>query len=598
VPRFFCTEKSKPPRSPLTHCITIPEMTRGTRFILNHWVRISIGVVFALFSGLMLFSNAYDWDFFLTHFEVERRGWIWDKTIPLWSYQICGGITRIGDPQSFAFSPVFLPVLLLGSFWGAKAIVLLTMAIGWIYLSKFLCLLGLSKVPQGKTVSEALSAFFLSGNFFLWHLYAGHLTFLFFPLCFPIFYYLTKSALGNKLTRTDSVLCVLCSWTFFSGPFLHVFAFLLMPLGASLLLFSALAVVHKFIARSSLRPVISLLRGLIPSVSLVLIGFVISAYKWLPAVLYQLEYPRSLTRKPDELYSLLHLLAANLLPTWHARFAGLYTIQPYAIWEHSVFSANSLLLLFVILILLSEKFRRKTHGKTFVMSSMEAMGFLTYFLVLLSFLIADRSSLSLWSFANKYIFHEALRAAGRCQIGTQLLVLVLLVRLISTHSLVQKFAVKLILPVGIAICALNFITLQDVYRSHLLKYMLSLPVNHENKFNLVTDVEFKVFEVSKMYENILAGKIVLNCYTGVERPLPLKAGNTKEAYSLLIPNESGELPSECVDRAYATQTELHFDAQACPPDTCFALGGVFRPEAFPDLYFNEKDSLYCMRGKH
>jgi hypothetical protein len=79
----------------------------------RHWPVLVLFTYFAIFITL---SNQFDWDYFFTTAEVDLRAWLADHELPLWSYQFCGGVTRIGDPQAFGLSPLFLPVFLFGSY--------------------------------------------------------------------------------------------------------------------------------------------------------------------------------------------------------------------------------------------------------------------------------------------------------------------------------------------------------------------------------------------------------------------------------------------------------------------------------------------------
>jgi len=78
---------------------------------------------------LVVLSNHYDWDVFYALNEVDRRSWLIDHEIPLWTYQLCAGMSRLGDPQAFGTSPLFVLVLLFGSFWGTKLWVIASMLI-------------------------------------------------------------------------------------------------------------------------------------------------------------------------------------------------------------------------------------------------------------------------------------------------------------------------------------------------------------------------------------------------------------------------------------------------------------------------------------
>ena len=87
-----------------------------------------------------MLNNFYDWDMFYTYFEIDLRSWTVDKTLPLWSYQFCGGSTRIGDPQAFGLSPLFIINILFGTIIGTKLQVFFASIWGFIFFRKILLL--------------------------------------------------------------------------------------------------------------------------------------------------------------------------------------------------------------------------------------------------------------------------------------------------------------------------------------------------------------------------------------------------------------------------------------------------------------------------
>jgi hypothetical protein len=90
-------------------------------------------VVLAAFALFIALSNEFDWDYFFASAESERRSWLIDHQAPLWSYQFCAGTSRIGDPQAFGLSPLFVPILIFGSVWGWKILIVISAVIGWLY---------------------------------------------------------------------------------------------------------------------------------------------------------------------------------------------------------------------------------------------------------------------------------------------------------------------------------------------------------------------------------------------------------------------------------------------------------------------------------
>lgn len=200
--------------------------------------RLHFWLVLFTFGGVVVFSVDNDWDHFLSFLEAERRAWLLDLRPPVWSYQICAGVTRIGDPQSFGLSPLFLPVLVLGSFWGAKALVVICAVIGYAYLAKLLDLLdpvdeGSASTDERRTVHSSLSLFYIFGGYFFWHLHVGHLTFALMHLLFMPVYYTARGCMCG-LDRMERSALLLSAFTYCTAGVYHSVVFFVVPVVALL----------------------------------------------------------------------------------------------------------------------------------------------------------------------------------------------------------------------------------------------------------------------------------------------------------------------------------------------------------------------------
>ena len=177
----------------------------------------AVGVCLLAFGAYVILCNGFDWDVFLSFSEVDRRSWALDYRAPLWSYQLCAGVNRIGDPQAFGLSPLFLVVILFGSFWGTKLALLVSAAAGMYFTTRLLALFGepaaRGTVPRAPLLT--LAALFITSNFFLWHLLVGHFTFVSFFFGLGIIFYTLEGYL-HGLGRKDLLIGSLVAWQHYS----------------------------------------------------------------------------------------------------------------------------------------------------------------------------------------------------------------------------------------------------------------------------------------------------------------------------------------------------------------------------------------------
>ncbi len=71
-----------------------------------------------------------DWDQFSFRHETPRLALLRDHQLPLWNPYVNGGNVLLAHPHCPAFSPWYLPTLLLGAGWGLRVSVVLFMALG------------------------------------------------------------------------------------------------------------------------------------------------------------------------------------------------------------------------------------------------------------------------------------------------------------------------------------------------------------------------------------------------------------------------------------------------------------------------------------
>src|SRR2546426_3133949 len=114
--------------------------------------------------------------------DVDLSIWVNEHTIPDWSYQFCGGSSRIADPQAYSASPLFLAVVACGPVWGLKFLCMLLFVSTFAFTRRSLAYVYALNRPR-VTISWACS-FFLTAiavmvaasGYFLWQLVSGAFT--------------------------------------------------------------------------------------------------------------------------------------------------------------------------------------------------------------------------------------------------------------------------------------------------------------------------------------------------------------------------------------------------------------------------------------
>lgn len=524
-------------------------------------------VFFAVFVCFLIFSNNYDWDFFFSTLEVDLRSWFIDGKLPLWSYQLCGGVTRIGDPQSFGISPIFILVWLLGSFWGAKAIWLVSAGVGFWYLRKLLLLLTGEKKPSAAT---ALSLMWVFGNYFLWHSQVGHLTFaMHYWAVVPI--YCTLKAIVSRLTRKEFAIGAFALWTILSGGLYHTTVFLLLPFYiAATLVVLALSIAPRLRSNNAT----PWARTILSIVGFHLIGAVLASYKLYNVAAYQRAMPRTVPQVEGETLNLLDLLFYQFAPTIDSVLeTSVFSNRPHwGIWEYSAFSPAPWLLLFSLIL----AGRRVARFFDDVPKSV-CVFIGVYSVIALSFSIGNVPYISLHNLVNKSLLHYSVRAIGRYQIGLSLLFTILaslaLVRLCSTRPRLSTH----VLNGGLLIALANFITFFPRLEGEKLKEILSYANVAVGEMKETALVLPRTQRTSFMYEQILKGRAVLNCYMPLTRDIAVTSETITMSHEYLTPANSVKvlpfIDEPCLQNSFFTQNDVFISAD-CPPGTCTNLNGV------------------------
>ncbi|MHC4180624.1 MAG: hypothetical protein ACYSWU_24255, partial [Planctomycetota bacterium] len=111
-----------------------------------------------------------DWDQFSFRYETPRRALLAEGQLPLWNPYVNGGNVLLAHPHCPAFSPWYLPTLLLGAPLGLRCSVVLFVALGTTGMAALLRRWEVS--PGGCFVGGVL---LMMSTHFAVHVTEGHL---------------------------------------------------------------------------------------------------------------------------------------------------------------------------------------------------------------------------------------------------------------------------------------------------------------------------------------------------------------------------------------------------------------------------------------
>jgi len=539
----------------------------------------AIGGVLLAASILLILCNWWDWDIFLTFNEVDRRSWVLDHQLPIWSYQFCGGITRIGDPQSFGLSPLFFVVVVFGSFWGSKLLTILSLAYGFWISGRLLQLVatGGGDTPQTSSVIHTLATLFVASNFFLWHLSVGHLSYLSFYLALGIVYY-TLAAYSRGLGRAETVMAALVVWQHFSGAFFHSTAYLLVPFYVA---FGLYAVALAFLGPGWAHG----LRALGRCLPFHTLGALPASYKLVAVWRYHAEFPRQL-EQVNETFTPFQLLAAQIVPTLGNRWPVPIDMGGWGLGENSAFSLLPIALLLLVL-------RRRSASPGANQASPPANPLAPfvwiYAVVAGSFAVGGFSEVAPFTLLNSTVFGGSLRIIGRFGIGITLCLTLLCALLVRGARPALSPRTCLVLLVA---ALANLLTFSGNASIGETMRLASLPTSAKAEMKtlrnntvwgsgarLIPGREFETREnTSQMYAMIRAGEAILNCYNPL--PHPRVDGKPREARVSMLASHRGDVDRACLEESYFTQNRFRI-GPSCPNRVClhFRWINIHAPEA-------------------
>jgi hypothetical protein len=523
----------------------------------------------------VLLCNGYDWDLFLSLNEVDRRSWLLDLRPPLWSYQLCAGVTRIGDPQSFGVSPLFVLVLLFGSFWGSKLAALVSAAAGTYFMARLLALLAESergaRLPP--TACVTLACLFVTGNFFLWHLLVGHFNFISFYFGLGIILYTLEGYLRG-LGRRQLAIATLVAWQHFSGGFFHSTVYLLVPFFIAFGLYVAVEAATLRFAAPGSQPKIG--RRLLRAASFQVLGLLLASYKLVAVWQQQQGNPRTLG-PANEINGLGQLLAFQLLPTvgpdWLIPVASKGHLDLH---EYSAFSLLPVALAWLCARSLGAPPVAPRAGARRRPSLAWLLGIYAAFSALL--VLGEFSQLAPFPLLNQSLFQSSVRAVARYGVGLSLclaMACALLLARPSAPALGPRACTALLL-----LAILDVASFAWMFDPAQAARLAALPGHAEGRMSRLVRVENRRFERgreletplrSQMYAPLRSGVGVINCYNPLPRS-PIDGWPPGRELGL-IDLRHGSPSRECSEQSYFTQNAVHV-AASCPPFTCPHLGAL------------------------
>lgn len=533
-------------------------------------VDVAAGLVLLAFGAYVVLCNDFDWDVFLSFSEVDRRAWVLDQRAPLWSYQLCAGVTRIGDPQGFGLSPLFLLVILFGSFWGTKLVVLASAAAGVYFTARLLALFAApgARAAQPRTPLLTLAVLFVTSNFFLWHLLVGHFTFVSFFFGLGILCFTLEGALRG-LGRKQFLIGSLAAWQHYSGGFFHSTVYLLVPFFLALAPFAAVAGVRGKLPWRNLRD----------ATAFHACGLLLASYKLIAVWRHQQAYPRSLA-PAFERSDLGQLLAYQLLPTRGPEWLiPLARSAPWDLHEYSAFSLLPLALAMLCAGLAFSRNRARMDGAAARVPRHRLSGFvLLYGLVCALLALGNFSPIAPFPLLNALVFQGSVRAVGRFGVGVTLslaLACALLIRMGGVGRGLGRGSCLLLLLLAL----LNLATFSWLTGLERTRQLASLPYRAEREMTRLRFLpqrepragrELERKTTSAMYATLRSGVGVINCYNELPRVEPL-GGWALAPIQPLIDARFGSPSPACVEQSFYTQNEIHL-AAGCPPFVCLNVG--------------------------
>jgi hypothetical protein len=577
------------------------------------------------FFVLITLTNSHDWDSILSENAVDWYSWVVSGELPLWSYQLCAGSSRWGNPQSYGLSPLISFFLVFGVYWGGKVVLLALFFMGFYFAKKILEIF----YDQNEFLNTALALSFVLGNAFLWHFAVGNIYFSHQYIALGIIYYFLISWVKGGLALKELMISTLLVFLYFSGGF-YAGLFLLIPF---LLIWFFFLLFQLFTENKA-----KALSAIKSSAGFFLLGLLLSSYKIYGVLKFREMASRSYSDLGDEVGSLTGIFLSQFAPTFGDKFLGAF--DPWGgrwgIWEESAFSIVNVLFLFFLYLVFHQKMsstrslkkKQKTKSKRSKNKAPQnskedgeyigpeaSSEFLSLkpllviaFVVTIGFCLGDLFIFLPHAALNEFL-GKAIRCIGRYQVSISFFIFISLGVLLRKSNYWLQGKAFVLGVIVFLLSSLNLITLAhnasfDEFKSLSAKKTL---ISDKIKTHLIQPKRPDLrWRTSYQLFPFAEGYGVMNCYIsfphegrllGVNLAKNLKGElKTSDARSYqtfpILENSEGTLPSSCLENSYLTSNDIHLDP-SCPKGTCAMIMGL-NPYKESSLKLNQKKYLYCL----
>jgi len=541
---------------------------------------------FVVCAAFICASNDGDWDQFLAATEADVRSWKTDQLAPTWSNQLCGGVTRIGDPQALGLSPLFIIPMVFGVFWGLKLLVLAGLLAGVWGLAGGIALVvsgGRStrlSSPRHHAAVLLISFTCMCGDALLWHLHIGHVPFFLHGVVIALLRGLISAVLRGA-TPLKLVSLALGAWSLLSSGFYLSLIFFIVPLAMALLIAAALMWVKLPGERRAF-----FTRNAVLALTALAAGIVLASYKWLAVMDYQQLHPRIVEASVNDGVLPWELLALQLQPVVRGQFALFDVPRAWGIWEYGGFSLSAWLCVMLGAVALLR--RRRARRAPWVRP-------VSLLLVGCFFLLGSRSPVSGHQMLNA-LLGNSVRVAARYQSVVMLAWPLLVAAAWRARSDLRRLVLRAA-PVLPVVWLINLSLFPVQWSWARAKTWLEVPAIELTEMREIAVVPERARGQSYTWPAMRAGLAVSNCYDPIwrvnvftsehnGRPELLDAsGHLRPATYRFI--ESAD--EACVRDSFFTQQDVVL-APSCGPGTCVNLN---EPRG-GSLVFNEAVRKFCV----
>lgn len=269
-----------------------------------------------------------DWDYMISSLRSLQIHWSQFKVVPVWNFMFCGGRPELANPQSFAFtwySPLLYPFQPFAAFLILWA---LLSAVGGTAIFLLARQFGSSKIGAALTASC-----WCFNGYFASHFTTGHMMFAFMhlvPLVLLLCNHLFESPEEESSPRFRWKLAFIALGTFaFSTTGLPETLYYVFP--AILLFFMAKWTFGRIERKTEL------CRRVGMAFTAVISGLILSAYKLLPVLIWQVRNPRAGVVSEQTPIKEIFARSVGFIKDYDNLFLSLFDKQTLCLWEYNWF---------------------------------------------------------------------------------------------------------------------------------------------------------------------------------------------------------------------------------------------------------------------